>query len=119
MKEEHQEKRKYYVSVQAKTIMANQGDGAYEFEIEATPREVQQLNELFRAETRADLENNSRALLDPEIIAHELVSMKMVDQFLMMAYRLIHQLGTPETKQHIESMNVLNGIQTEASRAYQ
>lgn len=117
--EENQEKQSYYVSVQAKTILPNPNDGPYEFEIKATPREVRQLVELFQAETRADLENNSRALLDPEIIANELVSMKMVDQFLMMAYRLIHRLGTPETKEHIESMNVLDGIQTEASRAYQ
>ncbi len=44
------ERNKYYVSVQSRSIMSNQGDAAYELEIEATDEEIKQLQELFEVE---------------------------------------------------------------------
>jgi len=114
-----EEKRKYYVSVQAKTITANQGDTPYEFEIEATPDEVRQLYTLLQAESSAEVEANARLLFSPEVVYDEVVSNERVDLVLKMAYQLIHRLGTPETKAHIESMNVLNGIQHGYSADYE
>jgi hypothetical protein len=104
------EKRKYYVSVQAKTIMENQGDAAYELEIEAAPQEVHQLQELFESENETDFANYVR-MHNPEILADELVMHAFLDQYLTHVYRLIYQLGTPETRMFVQSMNVLQGVQ--------
>ena len=103
-------KRKYYVSVQAKTVTEHRGDAAYELEIEATPEEVHQLQELFESESEPDF-HNYLLIHDPEILQEELVSNALIDQYLTAMYRLIYKLGTPETKRHIASMNVLQGIQ--------
>lgn len=104
------EKRRYYVSVQAKTVMENQGDSAYEFEIEATPDEVRQLYELFGATSEADLEQYYR-VHGPGTIVDGRIQEDFVDRHLTEVYRLLERLGTPETKAHIRSMNVLDGIQ--------
>jgi len=104
------EKRKYYVSVQSRTVMEHQGDGAYELEIEATPDEVHQLQELFESTSETDF-NNYLRIHDPEILQEELVSNAFVDRYLTQIYRLLYRYGTPETKAHIQSMNVLQGLQ--------
>jgi len=103
-------KQKYYVSVQAKTVMEHPGDAAYELEIEATPEEVHQLHELFESQSETDF-HNYLLIHDPEILEEELVSNALIDQYLTAVYRLLYKLGTPETQQHIRSMNVLQGIQ--------
>lgn len=104
------EKKTYYVSVQAKTILEQQGDAAYELEIEATPEEVHRLHELFESESEADFANYVR-MHHPEILEEELVSHAWVDQYLTEVYRLIYQCGTPETKAFVQSINVLDGLQ--------
>jgi len=103
-------KKKYYVSVQSKTIMEAQGEAAYELEIEATPEEVHQLHELFESVGETDFYNYLR-MHSPEILEEELVSHAFVDRYLTAVYRLLYRLGTPETQKHIQSMNVLQGIQ--------
>lgn len=103
------EKKRYYVSVQAMTVMEQQGDAAYELEIDATPDEVETLLELFESRNDADLRNYFR-VHNPQVLVEEIIHQEVADRFLAEAYRLIHKLGTPETKRHIESMNVLNGI---------
>jgi len=104
------EKRRYYVSVQAKTVMESQGDSAYEFEIEATPEELRRLYELFAVTTEADLEQYYRVHTG-ETIVDGRIEEDFVDRHLTEVYRLLEKLGTPETKAHIRSMNVLDGIQ--------
>jgi hypothetical protein len=104
------DKRKYYVSVQAKTIMEHQGDAAYELEIEATPQEVHQLQELFESENETDFNNYIR-MHSPEILKEELVSHARLDQYLTHVYRLLYELGTSETRSFVQSMNVLQGLQ--------
>lgn len=103
------EKKRYYVSVQAMTVMEQQGEAAYELEIEATPDEVEVLLELFESKSDADFRNYIR-MHNPQVIWDEIIHQEMHDVKLAEAYRLIHKLGTPETKRHVESMNVLQGI---------
>ncbi|MCI3923344.1 hypothetical protein MO973_24260 [Paenibacillus sp. TRM 82003] len=104
------EKKTYYVSVQSKLVLENQGDSAYELEIEATPEQVHQLHELFESENESDFANYIR-MHSPEILEEELITHAFVDQYLTEAYRLIHQFGTPKTKAFVESINVLDGLQ--------
>lgn len=102
-------KKKYYVSLQAKTVTEHQGDAAYELEIEATPEDIEQLYELIDAQDEADLSDFFRLhSLDP--IKDEVQPNEGFDYNLTEIYRLLHRLGTPETRSHIESMNVLQGI---------
>jgi len=100
------ERQKYYVSVQAHTIMANQGDAGYEFEIEATPDDLGRLNELFEELEDFDEASYIRNQL-PGIPYNYDSENDGYDYFLKEIYRTLHQLGTAETKDHIATMNIL------------
>lgn len=97
----------YYVSVQAQRIMERQGDGPYEFEIIATKDQIDQLNEIFEKMKAADHMSYWSSHI-PYIPYHEDPQNDAYDLHLKKAYRMIYELGTEETKQHIESMNILD-----------
>lgn len=101
------EKKPYYVSVQANSIMQNQGDAAYEFEIHATPEEIEKLSSIFEDmagyDRRAMLKANAYTFpyhLDPENDGY--------DSSLREAYEYIYELGSSETKRHIEKSGLLH-----------
>ncbi len=100
------EKKRYYISVQARTIMENQGDAAYELEIDATDEDIAKLIELFEAEEDADTASFNRAYT-PAVQYHHDEENDEYDRNLVQVYRTLHQLGTPETKEFIASMNLL------------
>jgi len=101
------DKRTYYVSVQSETVMEQQGDAAYEFEIQATEREVGQLQEMFESLEDTDDIASVRAHI-PYVQYHNDEVNDSYDEQLKAIYRKIHELGTPETKAHIESMGILH-----------
>lgn len=99
-------KSTYYVSVQAGTILQEQGDAAYEFVIEATPKEVNQLQELIDMK----LELGTRVFFQgPRLFEDQRVEFnRNYDSQLNDIYQFISELGTETTKQHIASMGVLD-----------
>jgi hypothetical protein len=101
------DRKPYYVSVQAGTILENRGDAGYEMEISATPEDIAKLSEIF--ETMADFDQASffraNALAYPYHLDAENDG---YDYYLREAYRLIYELGSPETKQHIERAGLAN-----------
>lgn len=101
------ERKRYYVSVQARRIMENQGDAAYELEIEATPEEIGYLQEIF--DKMASVEHSAywRAHI-PGVPYHHDDENDATDAYLKDVYRLLFTLGTDETKEHIMSMNILD-----------
>ncbi len=101
------DKKTYYVSVQSESITENQGDTAYEFEIQATDREIGLLQELFDMIEDTDNLSAIRAHI-PYVQYHDDPENDSYDELLQAVYRKLHELGTPETKQHIESMGVLD-----------
>jgi hypothetical protein len=101
-------KSTYYVSVQAGTVNAGKGDAAFEFEIEATPEEIRELENLFAGAREADRRAYFRAHVPFLEYWHDKPNDDM-DRTLEDVYRMIHRLGTPETKRHIEAMGVLDG----------
>jgi hypothetical protein len=103
------DKKTYYVSVQAESIMENQGDAAYEFVIVADDREIGELQELFDALEDADQMTAIRAHI-PYVQYHDDPENDDYDAQLTAVYRKLYELGTPETKRHIESMGVLGGL---------
>lgn len=100
------DKKRYYVSVQANTVLEQQGDAAYEFEIDATDKELMKLQELF--ENKEDVEDETflRAPI-PAFPYHQDGENDAYDENIRSVYRLLHQLGTAETKQHIDQMGIL------------
>ncbi|QTH45521.1 hypothetical protein J4772_14540 [Cohnella sp. LGH] len=98
-------KQKYYVSVQAKTILPNQGDAAYELEIEAEPEDVRQLLELFEEMESFDNASGFRNLI-PGIPYHHDQENDGYDYYLREVYNKLQEVGTDETKKHISQMNL-------------
>ena len=101
------DKRTYYVSVQAKCIMYNQGDAAYELDIYATEEEVEKLTELFNHLEDAEEKTALRAHI-PIIPYHHDSENDVYDYYLKEIYKAIYQIGTDQTKSHISAMNLLN-----------
>ncbi|NGQ94916.1 hypothetical protein G3578_06920 [Brevibacillus sp. SYP-B805] len=99
------EKKRYYVSVQAGTVMEHQGDAAYEFEIEATPDDVEVLGRLFAQKDSYDVDSFWRSHI-PVIPYHIDTENDAHDKSLQEIYAMIYRLGTEETRQHIASMNL-------------
>jgi hypothetical protein len=87
--------------------MENQGDAAYELEISATPEEIEQLSEIF--ENMGDFDQASfikaQALAYPYHLDTENDG---YDDNLAEAYKLLYELGSSETKRHIERAGLLN-----------
>jgi hypothetical protein len=107
--EEMNEKQRFYVSVQAKTVMYDQGDAAYELEIDATPEQIKRLHELFESASEADFTNYLRAH-NPVLIIEDLVNHDWYDLHLQEIYRMLYELGTDETRAHIEKMGFPFGL---------
>ncbi|MCC3377136.1 hypothetical protein [Cohnella sp. REN36] len=97
------EKKRYFISVQARTIMLNQGDAAYELEIQATDDEVDKLNELFESLEEFDQSTYFRAHY-PGIPYHHDKANDGYDYFLREIYNTLYDLGTDETRQHISAI---------------
>lgn len=101
------DKQRYYVSVQSGSIFSNQGDAPYELEIDATTKEVVQLRELFDEHELLDFDNMLRGPI-PAIPYHHDDENDVYDQQLQRIYTMLYQLGTPETRKHIEEMGLMN-----------
>jgi hypothetical protein len=101
------DKKTYYVSVQAGTVLEDMEAAPFEFVIEATPKELDKLQVLFEEKDEADDDTFTRGMT-PAIPYHQDVQNDAYDASLKRVYRYIYELGTPETRKHIESMGVLD-----------
>jgi hypothetical protein len=99
------DKKKYYISVGPGEVMENQGDASYEFEVKATEEDIDRLQELFEEKENADQSSYVHGIL-PFIHTYDGPN-KDHDYYLLEVYRMIHKLGTEETKTLIEQMKVL------------
>jgi lactam utilization protein B len=100
-------KSNYYVSVQAGTILADQGAASYEFEILASREDLDELEELFKDRAEAEDGTYIRAHL-PAVPYHIDDENDIYDASLQAVYAKLYECGTDETKRHIERMNILN-----------
>lgn len=107
------DKKRYYVSVQARCIMGNQGDAAYELEIDATPEEVEKLMEMFNQLQNADQQTYISMHNHLSIPYHYDSENDVYDYLLKEIYQVIYQMGTDETRNHISSMNLQMGSEHE------
>lgn len=100
------ERKRYYVSVQGKSVLEGKGDAAYEFEINATRAEVDKLQELMNEAWDADDASFFRNFI-PAVPYHNDVANDAYDYTLREIYQLLHELGTKETRRTIEGMGML------------
>src|SRR5690348_13743467 len=98
------EKRKFYVSVQAGTILENQGDSAYEFVIEATSENIDKLQQLFEKKMEDDQAMSFRSITPG--LPYHLDDNNDYDDTLKDIYSMISKLGTKETSDHIARMDL-------------
>lgn len=96
------EKNLYYVSVQSRSIMRDQGQASYELEIEATESEVLRLQSKLDELEEADHGTFFRTLT-PGLPYHHDPENDVYDRAIKQCYDLIYQWGTDETKQHLSS----------------
>ncbi|MDF2962698.1 MAG: hypothetical protein K0S39_4433 [Paenibacillus sp.] len=104
----NEEKKTYYVAVGPGDILepAHMHEN-FEFEIRATDEERDQLQELFEESQEAHDDTIARAVI-PFREYHNDKENDAADYYLTQIYRKLHELGTPETRSHIESMNILS-----------
>ncbi|MCS7460101.1 hypothetical protein N0M98_08105 [Paenibacillus doosanensis] len=101
------EKKTYYIAVASSEILEPENmTGNFEFEISATEEEIEQLREMFEDSEDAHDDTAARAMI-PVREYHFDKENDAADYYLREIYRKIHELGTPATREHIESMNVL------------
>lgn len=94
-------KQRYYVSVGTGEVHSEPLSSSYQFEIEATPNEIARLNTLLG---RANAHANHGFL---QIRAFENDKHKAFDETMSTIYQTLHELGDDATKEHIESMGIL------------
>ncbi|XEC96907.1 hypothetical protein AB6A23_10425 [Paenibacillus tarimensis] len=103
-------KRKYFVSVQSRSVLTEQGQAAYELEIEATEEEVEKLQYLFQMLEEAEQSSSFRAIT-PGIPYHCDAENDNYDNALKACYDLVQKLGTEETVAHLSGIiDQLNNI---------
>lgn len=100
------DKKTYYVSVGPGEIVDSQEEISFEFEVLATDEEIDKLQQLFEERDKADLRTHVRAEI-PYKEYHFDKENDLYDYELREIYKLIHELGNEKTRQHIESMNIL------------
>jgi rubrerythrin len=101
------DRKTYYVTVQHGEIMDDPTAFNFDYVIEANEEELDQLEELFEDTATEEQETifHSFTLSSSTYYNNE---NDAYDLSLRSIYRKLHELGTPETKQHIEKMNILN-----------
>jgi rubrerythrin len=100
------DKKTYYVTVQYGEIMEDPTAFNYDFVINASEEELDQLQELFENTADAELATytHSYALSLSTYYNEENTT---YDNSLREIYKKLHELGTTETKEHIEKMNII------------
>jgi len=95
-------KRTYYVAVGPGQILTDPETAAFEFAIRATEAEIDKLEELFQDADEDEIFDCSGSPLVADSPQNE-----TYDALFKDIYRMLHELGTYETRNHIESMNIL------------
>lgn len=98
-------KKPYYVSVQSNTILED-ASVPHEFEIYATEEEVERLSELLFYKGEADDTTFARAFI-PFMEYHHDRQNDLYDAGLINVYRYLYEIGSAQTRQHIEQMGIL------------
>lgn len=100
------DKSTYYVSVQSRSVLTERGASTYEWEIEATPEEADQV----RIELDMLQEKDERAFpgyVFPWPDTPEQSTNSLFQSSLDRVYSTIYRLGTSETRSQMEQFRLL------------
>ncbi|WP_338472005.1 hydrolase [Niallia sp. XMNu-256] len=99
-------KKTYYINISSGEISQSLFDSPWNFQIEATPNEIQTLRQYFDENEAGDFPNFLRAHIPFREYHYDEVNDRQ-DEALQQIYEFIYQRGDEETKQLIDSMNIL------------
>ncbi|GAB6929320.1 hypothetical protein JCM10914A_33030 [Paenibacillus sp. JCM 10914] len=102
------EKSTYYVSVQSHSVMNEQGQSSYEWEIEATPEEADQVR--LELDMMQEKDEEATGYMFPWPDTPEISSNASFQSSVDKVYRTIYELGTPETRRQMEDMRLLSNL---------
>ncbi len=97
------EKRKFYVNVESREISELKAGNNDEFIIYGTPEQIIELRECFEDMEHADMGTFWRSHM-PFKEYHRDEDNDEFDQCLLKVYKMIHDLGDENAKQHVEQM---------------
>jgi hypothetical protein len=100
-------KNTYYIQMATGEISRSSTDSPWNFKIEATDEEITEMREIFDNNHSTDWQGFYRAHV-PYVQYHYDRENDDYDDNLRKAYKMIHELGDDDAKQHIESMGILN-----------
>jgi hypothetical protein len=99
-------RKPYYVSVGAGQILEDPTAAAYELVIQANEEELNKLQELFEEHASMEEAEAWHFLKHPFAnVSRERMTQESGD-LTTRIYKLLHELGTDETKAHIDSMQL-------------
>ncbi|SEM65892.1 hypothetical protein [Paenibacillus sp. OV219] len=104
--ESYYARKPYYVSVQAGSILEDPGATAYELAITANEEELNRLQELMEEYATNDERQVFHFASTPFSSASDRQINAGIDGLLVDIYRLLSELGTSETKEHIATMGL-------------
>ncbi|MBD2844656.1 hypothetical protein IDH44_05600 [Paenibacillus sp. IB182496] len=99
-------RKTYYVSVGAGQILEDPEAASYELIIRANEEELNRLQELFEELSSWDEAETWHFSLHPFGSATQQQMSSTTQFFIEKIYNLLHELGTDETRAHIESMHL-------------
>ncbi|MFC4306114.1 hypothetical protein [Cohnella boryungensis] len=99
-------RKTYYVSLGPGQILTDREAAPFQFAIQATEAEIDRLEELFQETQDADEDEIFNFSGSPTI--SDTPENETYDTLFKDIYRMLHDLGTPETRSHIEKMNILS-----------
>lgn len=103
------EKRTYYISVETGQILEDKEAASYEFEVEATEEEINQLREIFDQKYKKNVET----FVDihfPHLFDEVGGDVQNYNKQLLHVYQNIYQLGTNATRKQIKESDILNKL---------
>jgi hypothetical protein len=113
------EKKRYYISLHNTVgnveIRDEKGTATYDFEIEGTDADIEQLEKWLNRADQADLLTWAHPHIFPFSEAIDRDHEKY-DQALGQVYQVIYNLGTSETRAQIESMGILDALKGSAGQ---
>lgn len=101
----------YYVSVSTRTI-GKEPSMAEQLTVYANEEELLELDKLLDAEDKDDQLTHVRAVIPYKSAERDPATDRFSDS-LEMLYAYIYKIGTPETKAHIETMNILPELENQ------
>lgn len=100
------DRKPYYVSVQAGSVLEDPTAASYELAITANEEELNRLQELLEEISSMDEAQIGYFSSTPFRTSNDKAINAGIDGLLLDVYRLLYELGTEETKHHVATMGL-------------